>query len=127
MTSVPKAETMDESFEDLLLKYKQIQLELECIRKEERMALKEEDEPAADPVPPPEAPEEPVSAVKEEKKVFQAFNIRPLRQKLLTPTDRDALNSRAAQEVPRPDGDGGEKDGNQDDGTTGLTLTQSLL
>lgn len=91
------------------------------------MALKEEDEPAADPVPPPEAPEEPVSAVKEEKKVFQAFNIRPLRQKLLTPTDRDALNSRAAQEVPRPDGDGGEKDGNQDDGTTDLTLTQSLL
>uniref|UniRef100_A0A8C2JR20 Zinc finger C3H1-type containing n=1 Tax=Cyprinus carpio TaxID=7962 RepID=A0A8C2JR20_CYPCA len=112
VTSVPKAETMDESFEDLLLKYKQIQLELECIRKEERMALKEEDEPAADPVPPPE---EPVSAVKEEKKVFQAFNIRPLRQKLLTPTDRDVLNSRAAQEVPRPDGDGGEKDGNQDD------------
>uniref|UniRef100_A0A673G357 Putative zinc-finger domain-containing protein n=1 Tax=Sinocyclocheilus rhinocerous TaxID=307959 RepID=A0A673G357_9TELE len=117
VTSVPKAETMDESFEDLLLKYKQIQLELECIRKEERMALKEEDEPPADPVPPPE---EPVSAVKEEKKVFQAFNIRPLRQKLLTPSDRDALNSRST-----PDGDGGEKDASQDDGTSDLTLQQS--
>lgn len=117
-----KAETTDESFEDLLLKYKQIQLELECIRKEERMALKDEDEPpgrcspAADPVPPPEALEEPVSAVKEEKKVFQAFNIRPLRQKLLTPAERDALNSRTAQDVQRPDGDEGENDGNQDDG-----------
>ncbi|XP_026095225.1 zinc finger C3H1 domain-containing protein [Carassius auratus] len=116
VTSVPKAESMDESFEDLLLKYKQIQLELECIRKEERMALKEEDEPApADPVPPPEVLEEPVSAVKEEKKVFQAFNIRPLRQKLLTPSDRDALNSRAAQEVQRADGDAAEKTGNHDD------------
>ncbi|RXN16373.1 zinc finger C3H1 domain-containing isoform X2 [Labeo rohita] len=120
-----KAETTDESFEDLLLKYKQIQLELECIRKEERMALKDEDEPpgrcspAADPVPPPEALEEPVSAVKEEKKVFQAFNIRPLRQKLLTPAERDALNSRTAQDVQRPDGDEGENDGNQDDGVKG--------
>ncbi|KAL0150537.1 hypothetical protein M9458_054130, partial [Cirrhinus mrigala] len=117
----PKAEAMDESFEDLLLKYKQIQLELECIRKEERMALKEEDEPPgrcsppADPVPPAESPEEPLSAAKEEKKAFQAFNIRPLRQKLLTPAERDALNSRSAQDVQRPDGDEGEKDGNRDD------------
>lgn len=126
VTSIPKPESMDESFEDLLLKYKQIQLELECIRKEERMALKEEDEPApADPVPPPEVLEEPVSAVKEEKKVFQAFNIRPLRQKLLTPSDRDALNSRAAQEVQRADGDAAEKTGNHDDGSTDPTLILS--
>lgn len=33
---------------------------------------------------------------KEEKKVFQAFNIRPLRQKLLTPAERDALNTRSS-------------------------------
>ncbi|XP_073687526.1 zinc finger C3H1 domain-containing protein isoform X2 [Garra rufa] len=113
VNSAPKAETTDESFEDLLLKYKQIQLELECIRKEERMALKEEDEtPPADPVPPPE---EPVSTLREEKKVFQAFNLKPLRQKLLTPAERDALNSRSTQEVQGPDGDEEEKGGNEED------------
>ncbi|KAI7811681.1 zinc finger C3H1 domain-containing protein-like [Triplophysa rosa] len=102
--SVFKAETVDESFEDLLMKYKQIQLELECIRKEERMALKE-DEDALDqsPVgtdsnPPDVKPEEPVPAVTE-KKVFQAFNLRPLRQKLLTPGERDALNASAILDI----------------------------
>ncbi|KAK2866832.1 hypothetical protein Q8A67_024949 [Cirrhinus molitorella] len=118
VNSAPKAETTDESFEVLLLKYKQIQLELECIRKEERMALKEEDEPPgrctppADFVPPLE---EAVSAVKEEKKAFQAFNIRPLRQKLLTPAERDALNSRSTLEEQRPDHDAGDNGGNQND------------
>ncbi|XP_077101654.1 zinc finger C3H1 domain-containing protein isoform X1 [Siphateles boraxobius] len=77
--SFPKAQAVDESFEVLLLKYKQIQLELEVIRREERMALKEEPEPAAAP--------------QEEKKAFQAFNLKPLRQKLLTPAERDALNT----------------------------------
>ncbi|XP_043090423.1 zinc finger C3H1 domain-containing protein isoform X4 [Puntigrus tetrazona] len=96
--SASKAESVDESFEDLLLKYKQIQLELECIRKEERMALKQEPAPA---------PEEPVSAVKEEKRTFQAFNLRPLRQKLLTPAERDALNSRSALETQTAEKDSG--------------------
>ena len=50
---------MEESFEDLLLKYKQIQLELESIRHEEKKALKpsedsprrEEEAGAATPAP----------------------------------------------------------------------------
>ncbi|MEQ2197211.1 hypothetical protein XENOCAPTIV_025703 [Xenoophorus captivus] len=98
---------MDESFEDLLSKYKQIQLELDCIRKAETMAL----EPAASPVtdnaaaaPPAEArlapeptPELSLGPVgeeqldKDEKKVFQAFNIKPLRHKLPTPAELDEL------------------------------------
>ncbi|XP_056595490.1 zinc finger C3H1 domain-containing protein [Triplophysa dalaica] len=102
--SVFKAETVDESFEDLLMKYKQIQLELECIRKEERMALKEDEDPldqsplGIDPNPPDLKPEEPVPAFTE-KKVFQAFNLRPLRQKLLTPGERDALNASAVPDI----------------------------
>lgn len=112
VNSVPKPEATDESFEDLLLKYKQIQLELECIRKEERMALKEDEEPPA-----PATTEEPISAAREEeKKAFQAFNLKPLRQKLLTPAERDALNTRPAQ---TPDGDGAERDGGPDDGIGG--------
>ncbi|MEQ2268564.1 hypothetical protein XENORESO_004737 [Xenotaenia resolanae] len=99
--------SMDESFEDLLSKYKQIQLELDCIRKAETMAL----EPAASPVtdnvaaaPPAEArlapeptPELSLGPVgeeqldKDEKKVFQAFNIKPLRHKLPTPAELDEL------------------------------------
>ena len=35
---------------------------------------------------------------KDEKKIFQAFNIKPLRQKLLTPAERDALNSKTDEE-----------------------------
>lgn len=120
MGSVFKAETVDESFEDLLMKYKQIQLELECIRKEERMALKE-DEDTLDQSPlgtysnPPDLmPEEPVPAFTE-KKVFQSFNLRPLRQKLLTPGERDALNASAGPEMP----------GQEDDETQENTTSQN--
>lgn len=87
---------MDESFEDLLSKYKQIQLELECIRKEETMALEPKGPPAAAQIPPHPAAgpdtkpvqvagpflEESLQVDVIEKKVFQAFNIRPLRQRL---------------------------------------------
>ncbi|KAK7122146.1 hypothetical protein R3I93_023078 [Phoxinus phoxinus] len=101
--SFPKAQAVDESFEALLLKYKQIQLELEVIRKEERMALKEDEEPE-----PAAAPLEEKAAL-EEKKAFQAFNLKPLRQKLLTPAERDALNTgrpeRDALSASRPERD----------------------
>ncbi|KAG9342223.1 hypothetical protein JZ751_016725 [Albula glossodonta] len=105
---------VDESFEDLLMKYKQIQLELECIRKEERMALDPKGES------PPKEMEDAVSVKTEvvsntdsiqskavddppcdekvEKKAFQAFNLKPLRQKLLTPAERDAINMKNAKE-----------------------------
>lgn len=94
---------MDESFEDLLMKYKQIQLELECIRNQERRALKpsedsphreQEDMPTAE-APLPQGPE--MHRLEEERKAFQAFNLRPLRQKLLTPAERDALNTKTTQ------------------------------
>lgn len=102
---------MDESFEDLLMKYKQIQLELECIRNQERRALKpsedspqreQEDTPTAETLATAQGPE--TNQVEkreeqEERKSFQAFNLRPLRQKLLTPAERDALNTKTTQGV----------------------------
>ncbi|KAG7217677.1 hypothetical protein INR49_021246 [Caranx melampygus] len=114
--SVPKPDTsVDESFEDLLSKYKQIQLELECIRKEETMALEpkalpaREDAPDDDasitetrPVPEPgQSPagaEETAELEKAERKVFQAFNIKPLRQKLPTPANLDELQRKWAEQ-----------------------------
>uniref|UniRef100_A0AAY5E7T8 Uncharacterized protein n=1 Tax=Electrophorus electricus TaxID=8005 RepID=A0AAY5E7T8_ELEEL len=107
---------VDESFEELLMKYKQIQLELECIRKEEKKALKpsegspqqEEASPAVSTLEETASraesvhPEVPAQE-QEEKKVFQAFNIRPLRQKLLTPAERDALNTRTDGEESESD------------------------
>ena len=117
--SVAKSENvMDESFEDLLSKYKQIQLELECIRKQESKALEPSDPPSRDQ-PPPEtlanvtvqrteaepasiqshsATEEASDPQRTEKKVFQAFNLKPLRQKLLTPLELDALKKRLEEE-----------------------------
>ncbi|XP_058253115.1 zinc finger C3H1 domain-containing protein isoform X1 [Hemibagrus wyckioides] len=108
----PKVENgMDESFEDLLMKYKQIQLELECIRNQERRALKpsedspqreQEDTPAAETLATAQGPEtnQPEKREEqEERKSFQAFNLRPLRQKLLTPAERDALNTKTTQGV----------------------------
>ncbi|KAJ8411244.1 hypothetical protein AAFF_G00172500 [Aldrovandia affinis] len=115
---------VDETFEDLLVKYKQIQLELECIRKEEKMAL----DPKVES--PPKETEGSVSVKTEqvsdidsiqseatvddlrcqekaEKKAFQAFNLKPLRQKLLTPAERDAMNMKkdgdaGMEEMPPP-------------------------
>uniref|UniRef100_A0A3Q3JWT1 Uncharacterized protein n=1 Tax=Monopterus albus TaxID=43700 RepID=A0A3Q3JWT1_MONAL len=93
--SVSKPEnSVDESFEDLLSKYKQIQLELECIRKEETRAL----EPKASPFreePPDNATSE---LEKAEKKVFHAFNIKPLRQKLPAPANLDELQKKWAEQ-----------------------------
>lgn len=115
MHSVSKVDSsVDESFEDLLSKYKQIQLELECIRKEETKAL----EPQASPdrVQPVEddgagaqenrlaeetapAPEElTLLEAGPEKKSFQAFNIKPLRQKLPTGANLDELRRMSADQ-----------------------------
>ncbi|XP_076027107.1 zinc finger C3H1 domain-containing protein-like, partial [Genypterus blacodes] len=122
--SVAKSENgVDETFEDLLSKYKQIQLELECIRKEETMALEPQAPPARDNAPPnaagitetrtapetasvqsPAATEEGPGLDRSEKKVFQAFNIKPLRQKLPTPAELDALKKKPAEQ--QEDGDG---------------------
>nr|XP_046251308.1 zinc finger C3H1 domain-containing protein-like isoform X2 [Scatophagus argus] len=111
--SVSKPEnSVDESFEDLLSKYKQIQLELECIRKEETKALEPQVSPARDVTPDntasitetksvPElapSPEEPSTLETAEKKVFQAFNIRPLRQKLPIPMNLDEVKRKWAEQ-----------------------------
>ncbi|XP_053572757.1 zinc finger C3H1 domain-containing protein isoform X2 [Bombina bombina] len=87
----------EESFEDLLLKYKQIKLELETINKDEKLALSlkddnvKEDSPVAVPVEPQAKEHKSIIADRvktlpaEEKpvvKAFQAFELKPLRQKL---------------------------------------------
>ncbi|KAM9377364.1 zinc finger C3H1 domain-containing protein isoform 2-T2 [Pholidichthys leucotaenia] len=116
---VPRPETPDESFEDLLSKYKQIQLELECIRKEETMALEPNGDntsenaatvattTAAAALPEVRAEPEPAQSLapadeasdldKAEKKAFQSFNIKPLRQKLPTPADLDEMQKKWAE------------------------------
>uniref|UniRef100_A0A3Q2XQW3 Zinc finger C3H1-type containing n=1 Tax=Hippocampus comes TaxID=109280 RepID=A0A3Q2XQW3_HIPCM len=93
-----------ESFEDLLSKYKQIQMELECIRKEESMALEakvQEPEPKGQeaaakvqgaeecPAEGVTLPQASVQVAADTKKSFQAFNIKPLRVKLFTPASLD--------------------------------------
>ncbi|XP_061697888.1 zinc finger C3H1 domain-containing protein isoform X2 [Syngnathoides biaculeatus] len=113
-----KCGTGAESFEDLLSKYKQIQIELECIRKEESMALEAEVQGAEGNVQvvepkvqgsevraqraeakvpgtkkgPAQAvplPQESAQIRAQNKKSFQAFNIKPLRVKLFTPPSLD--------------------------------------
>lgn len=123
MHSVPKADSsVDESFEDLLSKYKQIQLELECIRKEETKALEpqatldrvqplvndvtgaQESRLAEDAAPYPE--EQTLLQPATERKGFQAFNIKPLRQKLPTGANLDELRQMSADQE-----NGGEAQG----------------
>ncbi|XP_061631136.1 zinc finger C3H1 domain-containing protein isoform X2 [Phyllopteryx taeniolatus] len=124
-TSLAKCGGGAESFEDLLSKYKQIQLELECIRKEESMALEAEVQGSEVKVQGAEAKvqrsdvrvqgaaaklqgakakvqgtkKRPAQAIPlpqvsaqlpaENKKSFQAFNIKPLRITLFTPASLD--------------------------------------
>ncbi|XP_038009716.1 zinc finger C3H1 domain-containing protein isoform X1 [Motacilla alba alba] len=99
--------SVEESFEDLLLKYKQIQLELEHINKDERLALsnreeneKQEGEKTVDTEDQKTVENDSIKtdSVKEgppeEKNPvmgFQAFELKPLRQKLPTPAERSRL------------------------------------
>ncbi|XP_054844087.1 zinc finger C3H1 domain-containing protein isoform X2 [Eublepharis macularius] len=100
-------DTVEESFEDLLLKYKQIQLELEYINKDEKLALSNkeetpqqnddktanlEDQIAIDSV---SITKDTVCETFPEEKnqvlTFQAFELKPLRQKLSTLAERSKL------------------------------------
>ncbi|XP_004700842.1 zinc finger C3H1 domain-containing protein [Echinops telfairi] len=96
----------EETFEDLLLKYKQIQLELECINKDEKLALSSKEENAQEDSKTQNIQDQTstdhVSVTKdsskevapEEKtqiKTFQAFELKPLRQKLTLPGDKNRL------------------------------------
>ncbi|KAM4747046.1 zinc finger C3H1 domain-containing protein [Rhinophrynus dorsalis] len=94
----------EESFEDLLLKYKQIKLELESINKDEKLALnvKEENvkegeiavENKVEPAVQEETsiPDDLDSLVTQDEKppvkAFQAFELKPLRQKLKPITEQ---------------------------------------
>ncbi|XP_067906526.1 zinc finger C3H1 domain-containing protein isoform X2 [Heterodontus francisci] len=95
---------MDETFEDLLRKYKEIQLELECLNREEKMSqntkgenLLEEETGIvtgnisidANSI---EKKNSQLSTEKAQVKSFQAFEIKPLRQKLRTPAEMDQIN-----------------------------------
>lgn len=99
--------SVEESFEDLLLKYKQIQLELEYINKDERLALsnreeneQQDDDKTADTedqitVENDSITTDAIKEVSPEEKnpviAFQAFELKPLRQKLPTPAERSRL------------------------------------
>ncbi|XP_068132779.1 zinc finger C3H1 domain-containing protein isoform X2 [Hyperolius riggenbachi] len=92
----------EESFEDLLLKYKQIKRELESINKDEKLALKEQHNKEQESVtektaePPVQSKHTttvqvvPVESVEEKPQVksFQAFEIKPIRQKLKPITEQ---------------------------------------
>lgn len=97
---------MEESFEDLLLKYKQIQLELEYLNKDERLALsnrkenEQDDDKTVDTedqitVENDSITTDAMKEVSPEEKnpviAFQAFELKPLRQKLPTPAERSRL------------------------------------
>uniref|UniRef100_A0A8C4K8L7 Zinc finger C3H1-type containing n=1 Tax=Dromaius novaehollandiae TaxID=8790 RepID=A0A8C4K8L7_DRONO len=99
--------SVEESFEDLLLKYKQIQLELEYINKDERLALsnreeteQQDDDKTVDTedqitVESDSITTDAIKEVSPEEKnqviAFQAFELKPLRQKLSTPAERSRL------------------------------------
>ncbi|KAM7328174.1 zinc finger C3H1 domain-containing protein [Alexandromys fortis] len=96
----------EETFEDLLLKYKQIQLELECINKDEKLALSSKDEHVQDDPKTlhsedqtstdnasitEDASREVAPEEKTQVKTFQAFELKPLRQKLTLPGDKNRV------------------------------------
>ncbi|XP_066489957.1 zinc finger C3H1 domain-containing protein isoform X2 [Tiliqua scincoides] len=99
--------SVEESFEDLLLKYKQIQLELEYINKDEKLALNNKEESAQQgdnetacledqiTIDHVSIAKDAVNEVSPEEKnqvlTFQAFELKPLRQKLPTVTERSKL------------------------------------
>ena len=67
-----------------------------------------ETRPVPDPAHSPAGPEETSELEKAEKRVFQAFNIKPLRQKLPTPAKLDELKKKWAEQ---DKGGEGEKEG----------------
>ncbi|XP_060633438.2 zinc finger C3H1 domain-containing protein isoform X1 [Anolis sagrei] len=98
--------SVEESFEDLLLKYKQIQLELEYINKDEKLTLNNKEETVQQSTDETASPEDqiivenisiikdaPEESPEEKNKVitFQAFELKPLRQKLPTLAERSKL------------------------------------
>ncbi|XP_059508466.1 zinc finger C3H1 domain-containing protein isoform X2 [Stegostoma tigrinum] len=92
---------MDETFEDLLRKYKEIQLELECLNREEKMSQTTKGENLLDEdggvvsgnvnveTNSIEKNNLQLSTEKPQVKAFQAFELKPLRQKLRAPAQME--------------------------------------
>ncbi|XP_072407776.1 zinc finger C3H1 domain-containing protein-like isoform X1 [Chiloscyllium punctatum] len=108
---------MDETFEDLLRKYKEIQLELECLNREEKMSqttkgenlLEEEGSIVSGNVNVEtnsiEKNNLQLSTEKPQVKAFQAFELKPLRQKLRAPAQleqSDQVNDSQKPELLEP-------------------------
>uniref|UniRef100_UPI00398EBB42 zinc finger C3H1 domain-containing protein-like isoform X2 n=1 Tax=Pristiophorus japonicus TaxID=55135 RepID=UPI00398EBB42 len=136
---------MDETFEDLLRKYKEIQLELECINREEKMSqstkgenLLEED---AGVVPGNNSIDansieknnsQLSSTEKPQLKAFQAFELKPVRHKLPTPAEMDQINQIKDDHKPEPvvpgtnKQDGESKDPDLSSNSKGLLVDSPL-
>ncbi|XP_078424042.1 zinc finger C3H1 domain-containing protein isoform X1 [Cetorhinus maximus] len=106
---------MDETFEDLLRKYKEIQLELECLNREEKMSqttkgenLLEEEagvlsgNMSIDANSIEKNNSQLLSTEKPQVKAFQAFEIKPLRQKLRAPAEMDQSSQVKDGHKPEP-------------------------
>uniref|UniRef100_A0A4W3JYY4 Zinc finger C3H1-type containing n=1 Tax=Callorhinchus milii TaxID=7868 RepID=A0A4W3JYY4_CALMI len=97
---------MEETFEELLKKYKEIQLELECLSREEKISLCTKGENVQEEETDIVSGEHSIDANSIDKnstqisssteniqsKIFQAFELKPIRQKLLTPAQMDQIN-----------------------------------
>lgn len=90
----------------MLLKYKQIQLELECINKDEKLALSSKEENVQEDAKAlhcedqtstenasitKDSSKEVAPEEKTQVKTFQAFELKPLRQKLTLPGDKNRM------------------------------------
>ncbi|XP_078273463.1 zinc finger C3H1 domain-containing protein isoform X2 [Rhinoraja longicauda] len=99
-------EDMEETFEDLLRKYKEIQLELECLNREEKMSQNNKGENVLEEEAGVVSGDASIdtnsieknneslesSTEKSQVKAFQSFEIKPIRNKLPTPAEMDQIN-----------------------------------
>lgn len=99
-------EDMEETFEDLLRKYKEIQLELECLNREEKMSQNNKGENLLEEEAGVVSGDASIDAnsidknnenlesstEKSQVKAFQSFEIKPIRNKLPTPAEMDQIN-----------------------------------
>ncbi|XP_069760161.1 zinc finger C3H1 domain-containing protein-like isoform X2 [Narcine bancroftii] len=97
---------MEETFEDLLRKYKEIQLELECLNREEKISQNAKGENSLEEETGVVAGNTSIdinsieknnehlqsSTEKPQVKAFQSFEIKPIRNKLPTPAEMDQIN-----------------------------------
>ncbi|XP_042190993.1 zinc finger C3H1 domain-containing protein [Callorhinchus milii] len=117
---------MEETFEELLKKYKEIQLELECLSREEKISLCTKGENVQEEETDIVSGEHSIDANSIDKnstqisssteniqsKIFQAFELKPIRQKLLTPAQMDQINQTKEELETESKADGEDNDPN---------------